>query len=251
MKLRKNAVLVALLCVGATGLAGCGGNGGGGGGSDDPFAGDSADQIADQAVKATQAASSVRMAGTAKQNGDATITVDFQVDERDRCKGKMSGQGATAQVVRTGEQLFVQGDRTFWSNTLKGQPGAEQALDKLKGRWVKTAPNEQATEGMCDKQAFLAAMDSDKSERSGMKKTGTTTINGKKAVTLEKKKENGEKFTVHVAAEGKPYLLKTVTEGGKAPSEMTFSAFNEKVDAQEPPADQVVDPKTLGKPSAR
>ncbi|MER5771897.1 hypothetical protein [Streptomyces sp. NPDC001985] len=238
MSLKRSVTLAVAVCLGAGALAGCGESG-----SDEPFEGKSADKIAADAVQATRDAASVRMAGSAKQQDGSTVQVDFRVDERDNCTGTLSRQGAKADIIQTGQTAYVKGDETFWKNTLKGQPGAEKAMSKLRGKWVKSPASEAGLQGMCDKQAFLAAMDGDKSERKGMKKGGTTSVGGKDALTLEKKQPGGEKLTLSVATEGEPHILKSVSEGGKAPGEMVFSDYGKKVDASEPPSDEVVDPE--------
>ncbi|MER8267284.1 hypothetical protein ABT007_24165 [Streptomyces griseus] len=238
----KKVVLVAVsVSLGAVALAGCGGNGG----SDDAFDGKSADTIAADAVKATRDAESVRIAGSARQPGGNEVGLDFHVDEQDRCKGTMTGQGAKADVLQVEQSVYVRGDEKFWQNSLKGKPGTDAVVKQVQGKWVQSEQGKSGMEGMCDKQAFLAAMDSDKSERKGMKKGDTTEVDGQPALILEKKQANGEKITMYVATEGKPYVLKTVTEGGDAPGEVVLSDFNKKVDARKPAADEVVDPKEI------
>ncbi|MFD9152171.1 hypothetical protein ACFWDF_34045, partial [Streptomyces diastaticus] len=64
-------------------------------------------------------------------------------------------------------------------------------------------------------------------------------MNGESALTLTKKTGNGEKFVLHVATEGEPYLLK----GGENPGETTLTDYGKKVDAEEPTADEVVAPR--------
>jgi len=96
-----------------------------------------------------------------------------------------------------------------------------------------------------DFQALLASLDSEKSERKGMKKGETTEIDGRSALALEKKQPGGEKITMYVATEGEPHILKAVTEGGDAPGEVVLSDFDKKVDVQEPAAGDVVDPEKI------
>ncbi|MEU6061595.1 hypothetical protein [Streptomyces sp. NPDC047097] len=240
--LKRNAVLTAaLVCVGVTGLAGCGDKG-----SDEPFAGQSADDIAAKAVKATRDANSVRIAGTAKPQGaPQSITTDFQVDEKDNCTGTMSMQQAKADVRQIDQTVFIKGNEKFWQTALQGQPGTDKVIGKLQDKWVKSQPGDNSTQGMCDKQSVIAAMDSDKSARKGMKRGETTKVDGKEALVLTKEKSGGEKLTMYVATEGEPYILKSVTEGGKQPGEATFSDYNAKVQVEQPPAGEVVDPKTV------
>ncbi|MCM2389772.1 hypothetical protein [Streptomyces albipurpureus] len=239
MSLKKSVTLAVAVCLGTGALVGCGESG-----SDEPFEGKNADKIAADAVQATRDAKSVRMAGSVKQQDGSTIQVDFRVDEQDNCTGTLSGQGTKAEIIQTSQSAYVRGDAAFWKNSLKGQPDADKAMGKLQGKWVKAPANEGGLQGMCDKQAFLAAMDGDKSERKGMKKGETTSVDGKKALNLEKKQPGGEKLTLFVATEGKPHILKSVSQGGKTPGEMVFTEYDKKVDAQEPPSDEVVDPKT-------
>ncbi|MCM2412532.1 hypothetical protein [Streptomyces sp. RKAG290] len=241
MTAKKVLVAAVSVCMGVTVLAGCGNDSGKG--ADKSTDGKSADQIAADAVKATRDAQSVRVRGNVQQPGGNEVRVDFHVDEQDRCTGTMSGQGAKADVIQVGQTAYVRGDEKFWQNALKGQPGAEKAITRVQDKWVKSQPGQAGIEGMCDKQAFLAAMDRDKSERKGMKKGSTSEVDGKKALALEKKQPGGEKLTLYVAAEGKPYILKSVTAGGKQPGEVTLTDYGKKVDAKTPPADQIVDPK--------
>ncbi|MFJ4902705.1 hypothetical protein [Streptomyces sp. NPDC088727] len=253
MKAQKALVAAVSVCLGVTVLAGCGNDSdkgsdkssdkNAGKGSEKAFDGKSADEIAADAVKATRDAPSVRVKGNVRQPGGNVIRVDFQVDDQDRCTGTMTGQGAKADVIQVGQAAYVRGDEKFWQNALKGQPGAEKTIPKVQGKWVKSQPGQAGIEGMCDKQAFLASMDSDKSERKGMTKGDTGEVDGMKAMALEKKQPGGEKITTYVAAEGKPYILKSVTEGGKQPGEVTLTDYGKKVDAKAPPADQTVDPK--------
>lgn len=238
----KKVMLVAVsVSLGAAALVGCGGNDG----SDEAFDGKSADTIAADAVKATRDAKSVRIAGSVRQPGGNEIALDFHIDDQDRCTGTMTGQGAKADVLQVGQSVYVRGDETFWKNSLKGRPGTDDVVKQVQGKWVESEQGQSGMEGMCDKQAFLASMDSDKSERKGMKKGDTTEVDGQPALILEKKQSNGEKITMYVATEGEPYVLKTVTVGGDAPGEVVLSDFDKKVDAQKPAAEDVVDPKKI------
>ncbi|WP_121830887.1 hypothetical protein [Streptomyces sp. S1] len=240
--LRKRAVLAAaLVCAGAAALVGCGD-----GDSDEAFAGKSADAIAAEAVKATRDADSVRITGTSRAQGaPAAVKTEFQVDEKDNCLGTLSMNDAKADVRQAGQNTYVRGNERFWRNALQGRPGTDTAVDRLQDKWVKSGPGDKSTQGMCDKQALLAAMDSDKSERDDMRRGATTEVDGKDALTLTKQQADGEKLTLYVATEGEPYILKAVSEGGKQPGETLFSDYNEKVEVEQPPAGEVVDPKAV------
>ncbi|MFD5182222.1 hypothetical protein ACFWMQ_06195 [Streptomyces sp. NPDC058372] len=244
MSAKKAFIALGAVTLGASVLVGCGEGGDGSAGSDDKaaFSGKSADEIAASAVKATRDAESVHITGTGQQQGQQ-VKLDFSVDNKDNCTGTLTGPEAEADVLQVGETVYMRGDEKFWKNMLQAQPGSQKTVDKLAGKWVKSDPEQAGTEGMCDKQAIVAALDSDKSERKGMKKGEETEVDGESALTLTKKAENGEEFTLYVATEGKPYILKAVSKGGKNPNETTLTDYNKKVDAEEPPADEVVDPQ--------
>ncbi|MYW64598.1 hypothetical protein GTY65_11035 [Streptomyces sp. SID8379] len=229
-------------------LAACGSDKESGSGSDDPFAGKSADRIAADAVKATKGADSMHLKGTVRQaEGGSAVTVDLSVDQDKNCDGTIGADGARADVRHTNGTLYLRGDERYWRTALKGQPGGDKVVSKLQGKWVKAPADDAMTQGLCDKQGLVASMDEDKSERTGMKKGATTTVDGTKAIRLTKKTAAGESLALYVAAEGKPYILRATTTGGKAPNTATFSDYGKPVRPQEPPADETVDLKDLAK----
>ncbi|WP_258055864.1 hypothetical protein [Streptomyces sp. Ru62] len=219
----------------AMGAAGCSDEGS----SDQPFEGQSADQVAAKAVTATRNAASLRMAGKVSAEGQP-LTVDFHVDTQKNCKGRMSMERGSADVIHAGQATYIKGDEEFWGNAAKGSAGRQKEVRALSGRWVKVPVGDARTTGLCDKQGFLADMDSDKSERKGMTKGDVTTVNGRKAIALKKKK-GGESITMYVATEGKPYILKLDQSGGENPGTVVFSDYEKPVKAAPPPAGQVID----------
>ncbi|WP_344322616.1 hypothetical protein [Streptomyces macrosporus] len=233
-------VLATLVCLGATGLTACGDD------ADDPFEGKSADTIAEEAMKATRDASSVRMKGTARPEG-TSVKVDFHVDEQGDCRGTLSARGARADVVKSGRTTYVRGDEKFWSGTFGNHPDGRRIAEELRDRWVKSDTGDTGVRGMCDKREFLAALDGDASERAGMEKSGTTEVEGKEALALKRERPGGERLTLYVATEGEPYILKAVSQGGEAPSEVVLTDYDEKVHAEKPPADRIVDAESIGR----
>ncbi|MEV4340200.1 hypothetical protein [Streptomyces sp. NPDC049590] len=213
--------------------------------SDQPFQGQSADEVAAKAVTATRDATSVRMAGKLSAEGQP-LTVDFHVDTQKNCKGRMAMQTGAADVIHTGQATYVKGDEKFWENAAQGSAGGEKKARALSGRWVKVPVGDSRTTGLCDKQGFLADLDSDKSERKGMTKGTVTTVDGRKAIPLRKKKGSGETITMYVATEGKPYIIKLDQSGGKTPGSVVFSDYGKPVKATPPPAGKVVDGTKAG-----
>ncbi|WP_189819098.1 hypothetical protein [Streptomyces olivaceoviridis] len=73
--------------------------------SDQPFKGQSADQVAAKAVTATRNAASLRMAGEVSAEGQP-LTVDFHVDTQKNCKGRMAMEKGSADVIHAGQATF-------------------------------------------------------------------------------------------------------------------------------------------------
>ncbi|WP_353941930.1 hypothetical protein ABII15_10000 [Streptomyces sp. HUAS MG91] len=226
--------------ISVTGLAACGGGDDG----DDAFKGDSADKIADKAVAATKAAESLHMKGKVSQSGGESMVIDLAVDQEKNCQGTVTMSGAKAEVRHVKATFYLKGDEQYWRTSLKQQPGADKIVPKVADKWVKMPAQDNQITGLCDKQGLLAAMDEDKSERKGLKKGDTSTIDGTKALALHKSKGD-EKSTLYVATEGKPYILKVTTTGGSEPETTTFSDYDKPVKPEQPAAGDTVDLKQL------
>ncbi|MCS0599754.1 hypothetical protein NX794_00635 [Streptomyces sp. LP11] len=242
MRTKSVAAAVAAASVSIVLVAGCGGD------SDDDkaFEGQSADAIAAKAVEATKQAKSVHMKGDTRTENGSMVTIDVSADQDKNCQGTVGSQGAKADVRHTGATLYLRGDEKYWRQSLKGQPEtARKAVPKLQGKWVKMSAGDDQLSGVCDKQGVLSAMDEDKSERKGMKRGGTTEVDGEKAIKLTKQGSAGETMELYVATEGKPYILKTTTKGGKNPGSVTFDDYNEPVKPEQPPAGETIDMKEL------
>ncbi|MEV6399401.1 hypothetical protein AB0M39_32215 [Streptomyces sp. NPDC051907] len=216
----------------------------------DPFAGLSADEIGEKAITATKSAQSIRMVGNIKSDGEQ-MSVDFAVDDKGECTGKMGVQGGNAELRKVSKTMYMKGDDKFWRASMseEGAPDAEAdgVVEIMKGRWIKMPPgSDKDMDGVCDLESMLSDMDKDKSERKGMTKGPDAEVNGQSAATLVKKKANGETATMYVAKEGEPYLLKLVKDGGEEPGTMVLTDYNKPVKAVAPPPSEIVDLEKLG-----
>ncbi|MGW6275766.1 hypothetical protein [Streptomyces sp. NPDC055060] len=227
-------------------LSGCGGDDSGkDSGDGKPFAGKSADQIAADAVQATQQADSMHMKGTVQQSAGSKMTVDLSVDNSKNCDGTIRADGTSADVRNTKGTFYLRGDEKYWQNALKGQAGGDKIVPKLADKWVKAPADDTTTKSLCDKNALMASMDKDKSERKGMKKGSTATVDGAETIRLTKKTSGGETLTLYVATEGKPYILRSTSTGGKDPNTATFSDYGKSVSPEAPAPGDTVDLKKL------
>ncbi|MEU5686134.1 hypothetical protein DEJ48_08860 [Streptomyces venezuelae] len=243
MRTRRVSGVIGVTVLAAALLSSCG-DSDDGGGSDKPFAKDSADQIASKAVAATKGADSMRIKGDMRQDGKP-VSLDIAVDQEKNCEGTIGTGGAKAEVRHTNGTLYMRGNEQYWKASLKNKPGSEKVISKVADKWVKMPADDASTAGMCDKQGLVASMDENKSERKGMKKGETTSVDGKDAIALTKKGSGGETNTMYVATEGKPYILRVSTKGGDAPNDATFGDYDKPVKPETPAKGETVDLKEL------
>ncbi|GHH55852.1 hypothetical protein [Streptomyces candidus] len=177
--------------------------------------------------------------------GAQTSTADYALDTKGSCRGTNTLQDAKAEMRRIGPDTYIKGNAAYWTATLKQQGGgakAQKQVAAFKDKWVKLpAAEAKAAQTGCDKDALLAAMDNDKSERQGMTRGKDTQIQGKNTAVLQKKTAKGETLTLYVATEGDPYILKLDEKGTKGTTTTSFSDYNNPVDVTAPPAGEVVD----------
>ncbi|MEU1862223.1 hypothetical protein [Streptomyces gardneri] len=211
----------------------------------DPFAGLTADAIADKAVETTKAATAFHMNGKGKTDGD-DMTVDLSVDSKGSCTGTMeTGKGGKAEMISTGGVSYMKGDDAFWGSTAgeegdsPEEAGALTAL--LKGRWMKMPAGEEGPDAFCDLKTIVKDMDED-TPRKGLTRGDDADVDGRPAAVLTKKDAKGETTTFYVAKDSaKPFILRVVEASGKEPGTVTFSDYDKPITVTAPPADQVVD----------
>ncbi|MFI8367280.1 hypothetical protein [Streptomyces sp. NPDC085466] len=253
--MRANRKLWAATTICLTAVVGLTGCGKGDDKAADPFAGLSADAIADKAVEATKNVTALHMNGSGTNDGEE-MTLDFAVDDKGNCKGSMEApKGGKAEVIGTGGTSYMKGDDAFWKSS-GGEEGssAEEAgaiSTLLNGRWMKMPAGEDGPAAFCDLKSITKDMD-EETPRKGMTREADADVDGTAAVVLKGKPEkNGETSTFYVAKDSaKPYILRVVTTGGEEPGTVTLSDFDKPVEVTAPPADQVVDMEQLMKAGA-
>lgn len=226
--------------------------------SADPFAGLTADRIARDAVAATKGAASLRLTAEGTDDG-RRLKVDFSLDRRGTCAGGLRRDDSEAEFAVVKGVTYVKGDDEFWRSISAGadagtdagtsgtDPGqADELVEALRGKWL-TIPagagaSARALGGACDLDAMLDQEDT--ADAKGVTRGAAAEVEGRKAVTLVKRGSEGTR-TTYVAAEGKPYLLKVVREGGQAPGTVLFTDFGVPVKAAAPPAAETVDLRDL------
>jgi hypothetical protein len=210
-----------------------------------PFAGLTGGEIADRAVKATSNTSSLRMKADIEEDG-ARMSLDMALDKKGQCAGTISeGQGKT-ELIKTGDTLYMRYDEKFLRAQGKNDPKAETdaVVEMLAGKWTKMAATGSDAKEMasfCDLDTTLAEFEDGSSNATRGK---TTTVDGTPAIVL-REKDGKDTYTLYVATEGKPYLLKVVSKTAEDPGTVTYSDFDKPVPA-EAPKGKVIDLDALG-----
>ncbi|WP_327429293.1 MULTISPECIES: hypothetical protein [unclassified Streptomyces] len=213
-----------------------------------PFAGLTGGEIADRAVKATTGANSLRMKGDVPDDEDGgTIGIDMALNKKGECAGTMSmaGQGK-ADLIKTGDTVYMKYDEAFLRAQGKGQSKSETdgVVELLAGKWTKmsaTGSDAKDIAGFCDLDSVLADAENVNSDATRGK---TTTIDGTPAIVLHEK-DGKDRYTLYVATEGKPYLLRVDSTSAKDPGTLTFSEYEKPVPAEKP-AGKILDLDKLG-----
>ncbi|GHH45931.1 hypothetical protein FHS35_002388 [Streptomyces umbrinus] len=211
-----------------------------------PFAGQTGGEIADQAVKATSNASSLRMKGDIQDDG-SRVGLDMALDRKGECAGTMSANGqGKADLVKTGDTLYMKYDEKFLRAQSDGASKEETdgVVAMLADKWTKmsaTGSDAKDIASFCDLDTVLADFQDVNSDATRGK---TTTVDGTPAIVLHEK-DGKDAYTLYVATEGKPYLLKVVSKSADDPGTVTFGDFDTPVPAEKP-AGKVMDLDEMG-----
>jgi hypothetical protein len=213
-----------------------------------PFAGLTGGEIADRAVKATTGATSLRMKGDMPDDEDGgTIRIDMALDKKGECAGTMSmnGQGK-ADLIKTGDTVYMKYDEAFLRAQSKGDSKSETdgVVEMLAGKWTKmaaTGSDAKDIASFCDLDTVLAGAEDVNSDATRGK---TSSVDGTPAIVLHEK-DGKDRYTLYVATEGKPYLLRVDSTSAKDPGTLTFSEYDKPVPAEKP-AGKILDLDKLG-----
>ncbi|MFG2293694.1 hypothetical protein [Streptomyces sp. NPDC048603] len=216
-----------------------------------PFNDLSGPDIAQKALTATRAATSLRVEGQVIEDGKP-MSLDLAISKAGDCAGTVSMQGqGSMKIIKDSKLLYFKADKQFYRASLKGESEeTKQAVVKqLADRWVKkTATSTEAKEmaKVCDLDELLDEFGSLPLARKGQE----TKLPAGPAWTLTNAGKDGDE-TYWVAMEGEPYFLKT-TVTGKETGEIAFSEFNKPVNTQAPTDKDIVDGDKLeGGPSEK
>lgn len=214
----------------------------------EPFPGLTGGQITERALKATTGASSLRMKGDIpdEQSG-GTLRIDMALNKQGDCAGTMGlGDRGEAELIKTGGTLYLKYDEAFLRAQSKGEKKSDvdAGVALLAGKWTKmSAKGEDAKDiaSFCDLDTVLGEADDADSDASRGK---ATTVDGTPAITLHER-DGKDRYTLYVATEGKPYLLRVDSASASDPGTLTFSEYDKPVPAQKP-SGEILDLDALG-----
>ncbi|MFJ6819082.1 hypothetical protein ACIQRJ_01555 [Streptomyces niveus] len=245
----------------------------------DPFAGLTAARIAGEAVTAAKGAPSLRLTAEGTEDG-RRVKVDFSLDRSGTCTGGLRRDDSEAEFAVVKGVTYVKGDDEFWRSISSGandvnavndendengpieQSGrtdqnagtavADELVQLLKGKWLKipagAGASARALGGACDLDAMLDGVHV--ADAKGATRGAAAEVEGRKAATLVKRETDGTR-TTYVAAEGEPYLLKAVREGGQAPGTVLLTDFGVPVKVAVPPGAETVDLRDVRQSASR
>lgn len=232
-------------------VAGCGGGG------DDPpvpaappvststttsstaLAGLTADQVLAKVKTAAQAATSVRVKGEISQQGQK-IDIDLKLTGIARGAGTLTLDGGRIDIVRIGNDIYFKADEKTLRQTVA--QGDEKLIKLIAGRYIKasiTTPGFENFAGLLDLVAFEKGV---LSPDGTISRTAGKPVGGVPTVGL-KDNDAADGGVLYVSDRGEPYPLQI--EPATGPGVVTMSDWNAPVTITAPPADQVIDAKSL------
>ncbi|MFE2975690.1 hypothetical protein [Streptomyces sp. NPDC059258] len=207
-----------------------------------PFAGQSGPEVVNKAFEKTNGVKSLRI-GIDMTTPDGRIKADFASSLGGDCTGTMSmgGEGRMA-IVKTGDTVYTKFDEALLREQAEGEPkeDVDAAVELLAGRWTESKASDPDTKDsieFCDLKGLLKEFEAGDT---AAEKKGSTKVAGTPALRLTEK-EGKETYTVDVAAEGAPYILRVTSRGGEEPMTMNLSDFDVPVVAEKPAAKDIVD----------
>ncbi|WP_326598846.1 hypothetical protein [Streptomyces sp. NBC_01803] len=233
--LRWRRIPVAAACAGALALTlgGCG--------SGDPDEGTNgmgdlpATEIEEQARQAAVDASAVRLSGTVISEGQS-YRLDVRLSE-EGAVGEVSAEGATFELLRVGEDLYIKADEAFWESEGIPEELESDPAEKLDGKYVRVAPEDPAygqLTGFTDKETLLEGL----LTLDGERETGERgEVEGVRTIRVEA--DGGEGGAMDVSLDGAPYPMRL--ERGGAAGELMMDDWGEAFALRAPEEDDIVD----------
>jgi hypothetical protein len=205
--------------------------------SADPLAELTANQIALKAIADFKASSSVHVAGSVTDSGQA-IAMNMTLGTKG-CTGTLGIRGeGSLFVLEIGKTLWVKPDDQFWKSAV-GKKVPSAVLPLFEGRYIQTSANDSNWSWLgtlCSPRQFAGQVSPTHHNVKGK----TITISGQPVLQI---KDPGGPGSAYVTISARPEILRI--DGGSA-GHMDFTGYNAPVTLTPPPADQTIDGAKLG-----
>lgn len=221
---------LAIASVGlATALTACGG---------DSFTDQSAEEIADASKDAMGDLKSVKVSGSITTDGQA-IDLDVQTNSEGSCVGSIGIDGASAELLGVDGQTWFRPSQEFWEES--AGESAEQIISIVGDKWVVVPEGEDGFGQFCDLDELLDQMLKDEDDKGTFSKGDTEDIDGDEAIAIDQEDPEDGNSTGYVLVDDPHYLVKIEKTDGDDSGTVTFSEFDEEVDAEAPAEEDTID----------
>jgi hypothetical protein len=186
----------------------------------------------------------VRVTGTATDSG-VKLGLDISIGPNEECHGALtypSGLGAV-EIRHTKAGTWLRPDAAYWRHAAAAAGRSDRGdavAALLNGKFLTSSqddPQLKAVLQVCGAGYEVSQM----TEKPATYTKGSTgTVNGTPTVSVDGLATDGSRFTLHVATQGKAYILRLETSGDGS-EQLDLSDFDKPTTVEVPPADQVVD----------
>jgi hypothetical protein len=207
------AALLGLLLVAAA-LAACGSSA-----SSNSIATRTAAEILAATKLAAEGARAVHVSGSI-DNGGRPVGLDVNILAGRGARGRLSESGLSFELIQTGGSVYIKGSPAFYRHL-----GGAAAAQLLQGRWLKAPASSPEFASLSSLTDLHRLVDTALSTAGRVAKSGTATVNGKRAVVLTSPSKGGALF---VATTGRPYPIEITKQGANGGS-ISFDRWDQPV----------------------
>lgn len=181
---------------------------------------------------------SARVVGDITQ-GEATTAIDLTQNTLGDCVGTLSHSGGAAQMIVNADGQYLKGDQKFWKAVVGSAKEAKRITAAVGEKWAKMPEGRGGFGAFCTLPEFLQAFEDPESLSttgpSSATLGGQTTLDGVTAIELISDETPPTSAFVAIDVPHRILRLETAT------NVLNFSQFNGPVEANSPPARDVID----------
>jgi hypothetical protein len=202
--------------------------------ADAVFAEQSTVEIQAQVAEDMGAVTSARVVGDITQSGVLT-SIDLTQNTLGGCVGTLATSGGTARIIVNADGQYLKGDQQFWKAVVGTTKEAKRVTATVGQKWAKMPEARGGFGAFCTLNEILTALQTAGADQ------GSATIGREEVIgsvpALELNGAGQPPTEVWVATEAPHYIVRLVAQD----STLDFSEFNGPVEANSPPAREVVD----------